>query len=255
MKAWARATIVSLFLASGCDGGASGERDGGQPAGPYAGDWLGLTSQSKPIAFRVEGNVVTYLRLEYELSGGSCNISGKEMRDTTAPITNGAFTIGVSYADSSSVVAGTFASGSAATGSFSGTSSSICTATGEATWQAEKLPLAPSYDGTWAGQTSQGKSISIVVSDNLVTSLELGYTMSNACVTTATFSGKLAGSGPILAGQAEFSHGKSPVMISGDVTFSGAGPATGSVNVSYFDSTSQPPCTGSVTPTFSLERQ
>ena len=255
MKAWARATIVALLCAGGCDGGASTQPDAGQQAGPYAGDWLGLTSQSEPIAFRVAGNAVTYLRFEYQMSGSGCSLTGKQMRAVSAPITNGAFTVSSNDSGSSSVLAGAFTSDSAATGTFSGSNSTGCSATGDATWQADKLPPAPSYDGTWTGQTSQATSFSLGVSNNQVTSLDLELTLDNSCATTTSFTGAPAGSAPIVAGQADFSHGRSPLMLSGVVTFSDAGPATGSLDILYYDTTAQPACTASAKATFSLQRQ
>ncbi len=85
--------------------------------------------------------------------------------------------------------------------------------------------------------------------------LDLEYTLDDSCVTTTKFSGAPAGPAPIVAGQADFSHGRSPLMLSGVVTFSDAGPATGALDILYYDSTAQPPCNDSATPTFSLNRQ
>jgi hypothetical protein len=255
MKAWARATMVALLFAGGCDGGASTQPDAGQQAGPYAGDWLGLTSQLEPIAFRVAGNAVTYLRFEYQLSGSGCSITGKQMRAVSAPIANGAFTVSLNDSGDSAVVAGAFTSDSAATGTYSGSNSSGCSATGDATWQADKLPPAPSYDGTWTGQTSQAKSFAMGVSNNQVTSLDLEFALDNSCATTTSFTGAPAGPAPIVAGEADFSRGRSPLMLSGLVTFSDAGLATGSLDITYYDATTQPTCTASAKPGFRLYRQ
>jgi hypothetical protein len=259
MKFSVSATFVALLLACGCEGGADTQSslpsDSGLQAGPYSGDWRGVTSQSKPIVFRVDGNVVTYLRFEYEMAGSGCKITGKQMRAVKAPIANAAFTVSESSSGSSSVVAGTFASDSAATGTFSGSNSTGCSAIADATWQADKLPPAPSYDGTWTGQTSQAKSFSMTVSNNQIASLDLEYTLDEPCVTITSFHGAPAGSTPIVAGEADFSHGRSPLMLSGVVTFSEAGPATGSLDISYYDSATQPACSDSAAPTFTLNRQ
>ena len=112
----------------------------------YDGSWAGKTAQDSTISFQVSGGGITTLTFGYRLTGSSCSVSGKTTTTftTPVPITNGSFSRTVSGSPTSYTIAGTFGSGTAASGTLNITfSQSIpgqpsCSASGGTTWTANK---------------------------------------------------------------------------------------------------------------------
>lgn len=112
----------------------------------YDGSWAGKTAQDSTITFQVSNGGITTLTFGYRLTGSSCSVSGKITTTFTTPvaITNGSFSRSVSSSPTSYTIAGTFGSGTAASGTLNITfSQSIpgqpsCSASGSTTWTASR---------------------------------------------------------------------------------------------------------------------
>jgi hypothetical protein len=138
-----------------------------------------------------------------------------------------------------------------------------CSTTETGEWRAEKRAVLPNYDGTWAGQTSQGKPTSFVVERNQIVSVDVGYTISAdstpvpaECTVDSSYRGNLTNPFPILAGNGGFSIQAPPLRnLSGDITFSGGDTATSALHIDYDDSSVSPPCMGIVDATADLTLQ
>ena len=141
-------------------------------AGTYDGDWKGATSQDQPIAFRISGDRVVLLRFGYTGAGAGCSVEGSTSSRITEPVSDASFTVS-SSGTSSWEVTGTFDTTEAASGALTFSSSTTCSFTAIADGEANLLPPAPSYDGNWSGETSQGQPISLVVVDDEVTSIDV----------------------------------------------------------------------------------
>lgn len=112
----------------------------------YDGSWAGITAQDSTISFQVSGGGITTLTFGYRATGSGCSVNGKLTTTFTTPvaISNGSFSRSVSGSPTSYTIAGTFGSGTAASGTLNVTfSQSIpgqpsCSASGSTTWTASR---------------------------------------------------------------------------------------------------------------------
>jgi hypothetical protein len=104
------------------------------------------------------------------------------------------------------------------------------------------------YDGTWTGTTSQGKSLSFVVSGNKITSLTMGYTVSGNCSPSPTGSTTTFPNGVAINGNFFSINGST--SLSG--TFTSTNSASGSFSINF---TGNPPgCSSTASGTWMASR-
>lgn len=112
----------------------------------HDGAWAGTTAQDSTITFQVQNSGITTVTFGWKATGSGCTVTGKTTTNftTAVPITNGSFSRSVSGSPTSYTIAGTFSSGTAASGTLTiDFSQSIpgvpsCTASGSTTWNAAK---------------------------------------------------------------------------------------------------------------------
>jgi hypothetical protein len=84
------------------------------------GNWLGTTSQSRPISFAVGPNGVTSVATDFEVRGGGCTVNGTINTTFTAPspVVGGTVSFNTSSSAFDQSFRATFSSATAAAGDF-----------------------------------------------------------------------------------------------------------------------------------------
>lgn len=101
---------------------------------------------------------------------------------------------------------------------------------------------APSYNGTWSGTTSQGKPFSFVISNNFVTSVTFGFTITGAGGCTLDDATTHVLNTPVNGNQMLIGRLIDPPTFAGSGTFDTSTTASGYV---YVTTALSSPCIGS----------
>lgn len=227
----------------------------------YDGDWKGTTALEKDVFLHFTRGYVTIQRFGYwgrgqGAPGHSCE--GEGLTDTVlnAPVMSNSFNTVNSQSTFSYTVAGTFSSDLSLTGTVHfewgpATGPGACVIKFDTTWTANKVPTLD-LDGSWTGQTSDGKPFSLVVAHNRVASAAFDYAFPDACVPTRSFSGAPTYAQTIVAGNMYFLSTGLPFSFGLVSTFSSAKEASGILRMNYSDATMM--CFGSAMRTVTLTR-
>jgi hypothetical protein len=112
--------------------------------------------------------------------------------------------------------------------------------------------VSPSYNGTWSGTTSQGKPFSFVVTNNFVTSVTFGFSVTGAGGCTLDDETTHAPNTPVNGSQMLIGRLNDPPTSAGSGTFDSSMAASGYVYVTTAISSS---CVGSSGFTWTATRQ
>lgn len=108
------------------------------------------------------------------------------------------------------------------------------------------------YNGTWSGMTSQpGKTISFVVSNNLITTVTLSYTATGTCTVNGTTTTNYNPGRPI-SGNTFTLTGSGPASFTINGSFASSTSASGSLSLTF--SQAFPPCSASATASWTAAR-
>lgn len=111
-----------------------------------------------------------------------------------------------------------------------------------------------SYNGTWTGTTAQpGKTMTFDVANNLITRVQFSYRGTGTCTVDGTITVTYTPGRPITGNTFTLNSSGSNSSFTMSGTFHSTSSATGSLNVS-FNQSSPPPCTASAATTWTVSK-
>jgi hypothetical protein len=108
----------------------------------YDGDWLGTTSQDKPVSFKILNRFVAHAEVSYAFEGDGCNVEGEFKFSAMTPMRMGGFTLMNATDTAKLVITGKFTADDAAEGEYTvevvGDAPAGCNASVTGQWTARK---------------------------------------------------------------------------------------------------------------------
>jgi hypothetical protein len=118
--------------------------------------------------------------------------------------------------------------------------------------EVQQAPSAPSYDGSWAGTTSQGKPFSFIVANNAIKSAVVEYDIEGSdCSVNTKTTGDFRSPPPITGNTFTWTSGGSGASHTITGSFESATSASGMINANYGDDE----CSGALTTTWTATKQ